>query len=183
MQSPLYCHYHQYVHHKSKDCRALCRMFHKKITDGTLDLTQEQEGQWNPLRHCHSTIERRLSQWLLQLSEFEIILIAPIAVKGQAIDGLLVWFPGEESWNITNDVPSDLPEVSMVEEIGGGWVLRFDGSLIATEGGAGIVLAKKTREIVAMYFKLDFPCIKNTIEYVAYLRGLAVALEMRIKHL
>ena len=71
----------------------------------------------------------------------------------------------------------------MVEEIGGRWVLRFDGSSIATEGGAGIVLAKKTREIVAMYFKLDFPCIKNTIEYVAYLRGLAVALEMRIKHL
>ena len=38
-QNPHYCHYHQYVHHKTKDYRALQRMFHKKITDGTLDLT------------------------------------------------------------------------------------------------------------------------------------------------
>ena len=42
-QSPYYCHYHQYMHHKTKDCKALRRMFHKKIADGTLDLTQEQE--------------------------------------------------------------------------------------------------------------------------------------------
>ena len=48
-QNPHYCHYHQYVHHKTKDCRALRRMFQKKIVDGTLDLTQEQEVQRNPL--------------------------------------------------------------------------------------------------------------------------------------
>ena len=40
-QSPYYCHYHQYVHHKTRDCRALRRMFHKKNANGTLDLTQE----------------------------------------------------------------------------------------------------------------------------------------------
>ena len=34
----------------------------------------------------------RLAQWLLQLSEFEIIPIAPIAGKGQAIADLLAWF-------------------------------------------------------------------------------------------
>ena len=38
-QNPYYCHYHQYVHHKTRNCRALRRIFHKKITDGTLDLT------------------------------------------------------------------------------------------------------------------------------------------------
>lgn len=97
----------------------------------------------------------------MQFSEFKIILIPPIAIKGQAIADLLVWFPGEESWNITNDVPSDLLEVSIVEVAGSRWVLRFDGSFIATEGRAGIVLAKKTREIVAMSFKLDFLCIKS----------------------
>ena len=37
------------MHHKTRDCRALRKMFHKKITDGTLDLTQEQEVQQNPL--------------------------------------------------------------------------------------------------------------------------------------
>ena len=38
----------------------------------------------------------RLAQWLVQFSEFEIILIAPMAVKGQAITDLLAWFLGEE---------------------------------------------------------------------------------------
>lgn len=71
----------------------------------------------------------------------------------------------------------------MVEAVGARWVLRFDGSFITTEGGAGIVLAKKIGETVATSFKLDFSCIKNTAEYVAYLRGLTVAHEMRIKHL
>ena len=48
-QSPHYFHYHQYVHHKTKDCRVLQRMFHKKFTDRILDLAQEQEVQRNPL--------------------------------------------------------------------------------------------------------------------------------------
>ena len=48
-QNPHYCHYHQYVHHKTGDCKALRRMFQKKIVDGTLDLTQEQKVQRNLL--------------------------------------------------------------------------------------------------------------------------------------
>lgn len=39
-QKPLYCCFHRYVHHWTKDCRTLRKMFHRKITDGTLDHTQ-----------------------------------------------------------------------------------------------------------------------------------------------
>ena len=125
----------------------------------------------------------RLAQWLLQLSEFEIIPITPTAVKGQAIADLLAWFLGEEGWNVANEVPGDLPEVSVVEAAGAKWTLRFDGSSTATEGGARIVLIKEVGEAVAMSFKLNFPCTNNTAEYEAYLTGLAVAREMGIKHL
>ena len=38
----------------------------------------------------------RLAQWLLQLSEFEIIKITPTAVRNQAIADLLANFPGED---------------------------------------------------------------------------------------
>ena len=51
----------------------------------------------------------------MQLSEFEIIAITPIAVRGQAIADLLAKFPGEDSWDITNDVPGELPAVALVE--------------------------------------------------------------------
>ena len=123
----------------------------------------------------------RLAQWLLQLSKFEIIPIAPTAVKGQAIADLLAWFPGEEGWNVADEVPGDLSEFSTVEATGAKWTLRFDGSSTATEGGAGIVLIKEVGEAVAMSFKLNFPCTNNTIEYKAYLMGLVVARDWRFE--
>ena len=125
----------------------------------------------------------RLAQWLLQLSKFEIILIVPTVVKGQAIADLLAWFPGEEGWDVIDEVLGDLSEVSTVEVAGAKWILRFDGSSTAIEGGAGIVLIKEAGEAVAMSFKLNFPCTNNTAEYEAYLTGLMVAREMGIKHL
>ncbi|XP_075636630.1 uncharacterized protein LOC142608854 [Castanea sativa] len=125
----------------------------------------------------------RLAQWLLQLFEFEIIPIAPIVVKGQAIADLLAWFTGEEIWDITDEVPGDLPEVLTIEAAGARWILRFDGSSTATEGGAGIFLIKEKGEALAMSFKLNFSCTNNTIAYKAYHTGLAVAHEMGIKRL
>ena len=125
----------------------------------------------------------RLARWLLQLSEFEIIPIAPTAIKGQAIVDLLAWFPGEERWDVADEVPGDLPKVSTVEAAGAMWILRFDGSSTAIEGGARIVLMKEAGEVVAMSFKLNFPCTNNTAKYEAYLTGLVVVREMGIKHL
>ena len=77
---------------------------------------------WRPV------LSRRLALWLLQLSKFEIILIAPTAVKGQAIADLLAWFPGEEGWDVIDEVLGDLSEVLTVEVVGAKWILRFDGS-------------------------------------------------------
>ena len=38
-------------------------------------------------------------------------------------------------------------------------------------------------KVVALSFKLEFPCSNNMAEYEAYLIGLATALKMGIKHL
>ena len=119
----------------------------------------------------------------MRLSEFEIIAITPTTVRGQAIADLLSNFPGEDSWNITDDVPSELPEIALMETAGAIWTLRFDGSSTISEEGVGIVLSKNIREIMAMSFKLDFPCTNNMVEYEAYFMGLVVAHEMGIKHL
>ena len=115
------------------------------------------------------------------MSKFEIILIAPTAVKGQAIADLLAWFPGEEGWDVIDEVLGDLSEVLTVEVVGAKWILRFDGSSTATKGGVGIVLIKEVGEAVAMSFKLNFPCTNNTIEYKAYLMGLVVARDWRFE--
>ena len=110
-------------------------------------------------------LSRRLAQWLLQLFEYEIIAITPIAVRGQAIADLLANFPGEDSWDINDDVPGKLPAVALVEATVAAWTLHFDGSSTTPEERAGIVLSKSTRKTVSMSFKLDFPCTNNMAKY------------------
>ena len=55
-KNPLFCRIHNYVKHSTKDCWTLRRLFHKKLREGTLKLTQkEPEVQRNP---CLTTKEK-----------------------------------------------------------------------------------------------------------------------------
>jgi ribonuclease HI len=49
--------------------------------------------------------------------------------------------------------------------------------------GASIVLYKDDGEAVTKSFKFEFPCSNNAVKYEAYLAGLTIAYEIRIKHL
>jgi ribonuclease HI len=125
----------------------------------------------------------RLAQWLLQLSQYEIIAETPTAIKSQAIADLLAQFPGEDNSSISDEVPGEVDEVLMVDLAGVTWTLRFDGSSTTVSSEAGIVLFRNDGEAIPKSFKLDFPCSNNVAEYETYLTGLAVAWEMGIKHL
>ena len=67
----------------------------------------------------------RISQWLLQLSQYDLKARTPKVVKSQAIVGLLVQFPGEEEFSLDGEVPR---EVEMAEKVREKWVMKFDGS-------------------------------------------------------
>nr|XP_023879200.1 uncharacterized protein LOC111991642 [Quercus suber] len=122
----------------------------------------------------------RISQWLLQLSQYDLRMGAPRAVKSQAIADLLAQFPGEEEFLLDDEVPWKL---AMVEGLREQWVMKFDKSSTAQSGGIGLVLYHEEDTAIALSFKLEFPCSNNAAEYEAYLTELATALKMRIKHL
>ncbi|XP_023883672.1 uncharacterized protein LOC111995960 [Quercus suber] len=122
----------------------------------------------------------RISQWLLQLSQYDLRMEVPRAVKSQAIADLLAQFPGEEEFPLGDEV---LGEVAMAEEVREQWVMKFVGSSTVQSGGVGVVLYHEEDKAIALSFKLEFLCSKNTVEYEAYLTGLATALEMGVKHL
>ena len=104
----------------------------------------------------------------------------PRAVKSQAIANLLAQFPGEEEFPLDDEVPG---EVDMAKEVREQWVMKFNGSSTTQSGGVGVVLYHEEDKAVALSFKLEFPCSNNTAEYEADLIGLAMALEMGVKHL
>ena len=53
MRKPFYCQYHRFISQGTRDCRAMWRTFHQKISDGTLNLTRKQEVQRNSLPEHH----------------------------------------------------------------------------------------------------------------------------------
>ena len=61
--------------------------------------------------------------------------------------------------------------------------MKFDRSSTTQSGGMGVVLYHEEDKAVALSFKLEFPCSNNTVEYEAYLIGLATVLEIGVKHL
>ena len=41
-KNPLFCRIHNYIKHSTKDCWTLRTLFHKKLREGTLELTQKE---------------------------------------------------------------------------------------------------------------------------------------------
>ena len=56
----------------------------------------------------------RISQWLLQLSQYDLRIGTPRVVKSQTIANLLAQFPGEEEFSLDDEVPG---EVAMAENV------------------------------------------------------------------
>ena len=119
----------------------------------------------------------------VDLFSCSVIAETPTAIKSQAIADLLAQFPGEDNSFISDEVPGEINEVFLAGLADSVWTLKFDGLSTAASAGADIVLYKDDGEAVTKSFKFDFPCSNNAAEYEAYLAGLAIAYEMRIKHL
>ena len=67
----------------------------------------------------------RIAQWLVLLSQFDIGLKTPNAVKSYAIADMLAQFPGKEECSLSEEI---LGEVAVAELLGKKWIIRFDGS-------------------------------------------------------
>ena len=93
----------------------------------------------------------RISQWLLQLSQYDLRTGTSRAVKNQAIADLLAQFPGEEVFPLDDEV---LGEVAMAKEVREQWVMKFDGSSTTQSEGVGVVLYHEEDKVVALSFKI-----------------------------
>jgi ribonuclease HI len=63
------------------------------------------------------------------------------------------------------------------------WSMFFDGACTKETVGAGVVFISPSKETTHLSFKLDFKVTNNIAEYEAFLLGLNVAKEMKIKRL
>ena len=63
------------------------------------------------------------------------------------------------------------------------WHMYFDGSVMKTGAGAGLLFVSPLREHMQYVVRLHFPVSNNMAEYEALLSGLRIAIELGIKRL
>jgi ribonuclease HI len=61
--------------------------------------------------------------------------------------------------------------------------MYFDGSLMKTGAGAGLLFVSPLEEHVHYIIRLHFPASNNVAEYEALVNGLRIAIELGVRHL
>jgi hypothetical protein len=111
----------------------------------------------------------RFAKWSVELMG-ETLAYAPCkAIKSQ----ILADFVAE--WTDTQ-----LPPPQIQAEC---WTLYFDGSVMKTGAGAGLLFVSPLREHMRYVVRLHFPASNNMAEYEALLCSLKIAIETGIKRL
>jgi ribonuclease HI len=63
------------------------------------------------------------------------------------------------------------------------WTMYFDGSLMKTGAGAGLLFISPLRKHVRYVLCLHFPTSNNVVEYEALVNGLRIAVELGVRRL
>jgi ribonuclease HI len=91
------------------------------------------------------------------------------AIKSQVLADFLA------KWTDTQ-----LPPVQLQAEL---WTMYFDGSLMKTGAGAGLLFISPLEVHMRYVIRLHFPASNNVTEYEALIMGLRIAIELRVRHL
>jgi ribonuclease HI len=111
----------------------------------------------------------RIAKWAVEIMG-ETISFAPWkAIKSQ----VLVDFVAE--W-----VDTQLPTVPIQQEL---WTMFFDGSLMKTGAGAGLLFILPLGKHLRYVLRIHFPVSNNVAEYEALVNGLRIAIELGVRRL
>jgi ribonuclease HI len=111
----------------------------------------------------------RVAKWAVELMG-ETISFAPWkAIKSQVLaDFVAEW------------VDTQLPTAPIQPEL---WTMYFDGSLMKTGAGAGLLFISPLGKHLRYVLRLRFPASNNVAEYEALVNGLHVAIELGVRRL
>ena len=113
---------------------------------------------------------RRLVQWSIEMTEFDIDYRPRTVIKVQALVDFITEFT--HPWKEKDELEEDEA-----------WTISIDGSSTKDMGGAGIVLVSPEKDKFEYTIQLRFRATNNEAEYEAFLVGLKLSKNMGIKNL
>jgi ribonuclease HI len=112
-------------------------------------------------------VSGRIAKWAVEIMGETISFAPRKAIKSQ----VLVDFVAE--W-----VDTQLPTAPIQPEL---WTMYFDGSLMKTGAGAGLLFISPLGKHLRYVLRLYFPASNNVAEYEALVNGLRIAIELGVR--
>jgi ribonuclease HI len=109
----------------------------------------------------------RIAKWVVEIMGETISFVPRKAIKSQ----VLVDFVAE--W-----VDTQLPTAPIQPEL---WTMFFDGSLMKTGAGAGLLFISPLGKHLRYVLRLHFPASNNVAEYEALVNGLHIAIKLGVR--
>jgi ribonuclease HI len=111
----------------------------------------------------------RIAKWAVEIMGETISFAPRKAIKSQVLaDFVAEW------------VDTQLPAALIQPEL---WTMFFDGSLMKTGAGAGLLFISPLRKHLRYVLRLHFPASNNVAEYEALVNGLRIAIELGVRRL
>jgi ribonuclease HI len=111
----------------------------------------------------------RIAKWAVELMSETLSFTPRKAIKSQVLaDFLAEW------------ADTQLPTASIQAEL---WTMYFDGSLMKTRAGAGLLFVSPLEKHLRYVIRLHFPVSNNMAEYEALVNGLRIAVELGVRRL
>jgi ribonuclease HI len=111
----------------------------------------------------------RIAKWAVEIMGETISFAPRKAIKSQVLaDFMAEW------------VDTLLPAAPIQLEL---WTLYFDGSLMKTGAGAGLLFISPLGKHLRYVLRLHFPVSNNMVEYEALVNGLRIAIELGVQRL
>jgi ribonuclease HI len=111
----------------------------------------------------------RIAKWAVEIMGETISFAPRKAIKSQVLaDFMAEW------------VDTQLPAAPIQPEL---WTMFFDGSLMKTGAGAGLLFISPLGKHLRYVLRLHFPASNNVAEYEALVNGLHIAIELRVRRL
>jgi ribonuclease HI len=111
----------------------------------------------------------RIAKWAVELMGETLSFVPRKVVKSQVLADFL------SEW-----VDTQFPTAPIQPKL---WTMYFDGSLMKTGAGAGLLFISPLGKHVRYVLRLHFPASNNVPEYEALVNGLRIAVELRVRRL
>jgi ribonuclease HI len=108
-----------------------------------------------------------IAKWAVELMGETLSFAPRKAIKSQVLADFLA------EWTDTQ-----MPTAPIQAEL---WTMYFDGSLMKTGAGAGLLFVSPLREHVCYVIRLHFPASNNVVEYEALVNGFCIGIELGVR--